>query len=74
MRCEVCGTADEFADEITQNEVEHYCSVCYFHRHHLQDFEHHPRCAVCLAREWRGWLRALRILLFRPIAIRPEDL
>lgn len=74
LRCVECGIADTYPEDFTQEHANDWCKVCRFHRHHIQDFDYHPRCAVCRAREWRGWLQALRILVFRPIAIQPEDL
>ena len=72
FRCPSCGTKGEFPADYTPHDASQLCDVCRFHRGHelVYDF----RCAICVARLWQSWLRALRILLFQSEALHSEDL
>jgi hypothetical protein len=71
-RCPSCGTKGEFPSDSTNLRESEYCEVCRFHRGHelVYDF----RCAICVARLWQSWLRALRIFFSRSEVLRSEDL
>jgi hypothetical protein len=74
LRCRECGFTETYPDVVTPEDANLYCSVCTFHRHHCDEIDYHPRCPICLAREWRGRVRALRLLISNPRVVRVEDL
>ncbi len=70
-RCPACGTRGELPSGSANLDVSDYCGICRFHHGHelVYDF----RCAICVARLWQSWLRALRIFLSRSEVLRSED-
>jgi hypothetical protein len=77
FRCSDCCTADEFPADFTQENVDSCCEVCRTHLSHISEISYSALCPICLAREWRGWWRALRILIVKAPALRSlrgEDL
>jgi late competence protein required for DNA uptake (superfamily II DNA/RNA helicase) len=74
IRCGECGFTESYPDAVTPEVANLYCSICSVHRHHSEEFDYHQRCPICLAREWRGWLRALRLLISNPRVVRVENL
>jgi hypothetical protein len=70
FRCEDCGIADAYPDSFTQEDANRSCEVCRMHLSHNQEISYSSLCPICLAREWRGWWRGLRILIFKAPALR----
>ena len=72
LQCPDCGVKGGFPADFTPTNVAECCVVCRFHRNH--DLTHDFRCSVCIARLWLSRLQALRILLFHPATLRPEEM
>lgn len=73
-RCPDCRTVGDFPDTVSAEDLSRYCAICHDHRCHLNDFDYHPRCAICIARFWLGRIRALSVLVLGGPVLREEGL
>jgi hypothetical protein len=73
-RCPECRTPGDFPDTISAEKLSLYCAICHEHRCHLNDFDFHARCPICIGRFWLARLRALRVLVLGGPVLRVDDL